>query len=125
MNNYLETAISLILIFLIFSVITYVIQELVAVNLQYRGKVLWQAIAQLLDNFAMKGREVLVKDIQQAHTQNTTAFYNHPQIQSLRKNLNHLPSYIPATNFALAIIDVIASQAPAQNENDVLNKVRK
>lgn len=40
MNVYLDTAISLILIFVIFSSVTYMIQELSAVNLMYRGKML-------------------------------------------------------------------------------------
>ncbi len=57
MNLYNDVAISLVLVFLVFSIIVYVVQELVAVNFQYRGKMLWRAIAQLLDDAVfMAGR---------------------------------------------------------------------
>jgi hypothetical protein len=111
MNNLLETGISLVLIFFIFSIITYVIQELIAVNLRYRGKMLWKGIAQLMDGFTLDGRMKLVKDLPQGQSPLTDSFFNHPQIKSLQKNLLHPPSYIPASNFALAIMDLIAKEA--------------
>lgn len=95
MNTYLETAIAVILVIVIFSIIAYVVQELIAANLQYRGKMLRNSLQVLLDGEA-----------------NTSAFvdkiYNHPQVKKLKENNDRLPSYVPAANFALAIIDEVA-----------------
>ena len=49
MNVYLDTALSLILIILIFSVVTYIIQELIAANFQLRGKMLKMAIGKIMN----------------------------------------------------------------------------
>jgi hypothetical protein len=114
MNTYLETGISLVLIFFIFSIVTYVIQELVAVNMRYRSKMMWKSMSQLMDGFILEGRMKLMKALPTGKTSNTDDFYGHAQIQSLQKNLNKLPNYIPAANFALAIMDLVAKKAPAK-----------
>lgn len=109
MNTILETGISLVLIFFIFSTITYVIQELIAVNLKYRSKMLWKSMAQLFDGFdKLKSRMKLMKAMPTAQTPNTNAFYDHAQILSLQKDLTRRPNYIPAANFALAVMDLVA-----------------
>jgi hypothetical protein len=113
MNTYLETAISIVLILLLFSIITYVIQELIAVNLRYRGKMLWKSLAQLLDGHTVPGRFSLSKSIPATDkTPFTDALFQHGEIESLQKDLKTLPSYIPASNFALAIMDIVAKKAP-------------
>lgn len=117
MNTYIDIAISLILIFLIFSVVVYVLQEVVAVNLEYRGKMLWKSLAQVLDGVVLRGRRALkeagVNGAAAANTPVTNLFFNHAQIRSLEKDLVTLPSYIPSSNFALTLIDVVAKKAPA------------
>jgi hypothetical protein len=124
MNNYLETAISVILIFVIFSIITYVIQELVAINLRYRGKMLWKSISQLLDGFVVQGRLKLNSRLQTATgaTPNTNSFFQHAQIKSLQKDLNKLPFYIPASNFALTMMDMVA-KAATNRQGDFLKDI--
>ena len=108
MNVYLDTAISLVLIIMLFSVITYVLQELIAANLKYRSKMLWKSIAQLLDGYV--GHVGLNKALPVSDdAPNTTALFSHPQIKVLQENLSRLPSYIPAANFALAILDNIGT----------------
>ncbi|MGG9963023.1 hypothetical protein [Ferruginibacter sp. SUN106] len=116
MNTFLETGISLVLIFFIFSIITYVIQELIAVNMKYRGKMLWKSMSQLMDGFVLEGRMKLMKPVPAGKpaTTNTDDFYGHAEIKSLQKNLNRLPNYIPAANFALAIMDLVAQKAPTK-----------
>jgi hypothetical protein len=114
MNKLLETGISLVLIFFIFSIITYVIQELIAVNLKYRSKMLWKSMSQLMDGFILDGRVKLLKSMPTGQTPLTNTFYNHAQILSLQKDLNRRPNYIPAANFALAIMDIVAKNAPAR-----------
>jgi hypothetical protein len=112
MNAFLETGISLVLIFFIFSIITYVIQELIAVNLKYRSKMLWKSMSQLFDGFKLEGRLKLLKSMPIGNTPNTNNFYDHAQIKSLQKDLDRRPNYIPASNFALAVMDIVAKQAP-------------
>jgi hypothetical protein len=114
MNTFLETGISLVLIFFIFSIITYVIQELIAVNMKYRSKMMWKSMSQLMDGLVLEGRMKLMKALPTAKATNTNAFYSHPQIQSLQKNLNRQPSFIPAANFALAVMDMVAQKAPTK-----------
>lgn len=111
MNAILETGISLVLIFFIFSTITYVIQELIAVNLKYRSKMLWKSMAQLFDGEGLPGRMQLMKALP-TNMSFTNIFYDHPQIRILQQNLKKKPSYIPAANFALAVMDMIAAKAP-------------
>lgn len=118
MNTFLETGISLVLIFFIFSIITYVIQELIAVNMKYRSKMLWKSMSQLMDGFILEGRIKLMKALPTQTTTNTNTFYNHSQIQTLQKNLNRRPDYIPAANFALAVMDIVAKKA-AIKQNDL------
>ncbi|MEO6316676.1 MAG: hypothetical protein ABIU63_03630 [Chitinophagaceae bacterium] len=113
MNSYIETALSLVFIFFIFSIIAYIIQEIVAINLEYRGRLLWRSMAQLLDGFRVDGRGIGKKQVLPANSANTTALFDHPQIKTLRKQLNRLPSYIPASNFALAVMDLVSKNVPA------------
>jgi hypothetical protein len=125
MNTILETAISLVLIFFIFSIITYVIQELIAVNLKYRSKMLWKSMSQLFDNLPLPGRMNLVRALPTTGVTDTTAFYNHVEIKTLHQNLNKKPSYIPSANFALAVLDLVASKVPATAKtNDLFKDVK-
>ncbi len=125
MNSYLETAISLILIFFVFSVIAYVLQELIAVNLQYREKVLKKALSQIFDNVKTKGRSFLTKGKNQEDLLYTDEFYQHAQISSLKKNIERLPAYIPAANFSLALMDLVASKAGSEAPENLFEKVRR
>ncbi|MFN8290335.1 MAG: hypothetical protein U0U70_08765 [Chitinophagaceae bacterium] len=124
MTPVLETAISLVLIFFIFSTITYVIQELIAVNLKYRSKMLWKSMWQLFDGEKLEGRLQLMKSLPTENTTHTDAFYDHPQIKSLKKDLQGKkpPSYIPAANFALAVLNLVAANAPANKGKNNLTQ---
>jgi hypothetical protein len=111
MNTYLDTAISVILIILIFSVVTYVVQELIAFNLQSRGKMLRDSITQLMST---------------TNSSSTWAdgFFKHAEIASLRRQTDRLASYIPAGNFALAVMDMVAAKSPVARTNNLFNDVR-
>ncbi len=113
MNIYLETILSLVFIFFIFSIIAYIIQEIVAINLEYRGRLLWRSMAQLLDGFRVAGRGLGKKPGLLNVAANTDALFDHPQIKTLRKQLDKLPSYIPSSNFALAVMDLVGKNVPA------------
>jgi hypothetical protein len=115
MNLYIDTAISLILIFLVFSVIVYVIQELFAVNAQYRGRMLWRSLAQALDGATFKRNKIPDNDEidQHAGVPLTKLLFGHPQIQALKKNETTLPSYIPASSFTQALVEMIVANTTA------------
>ncbi|HXB06240.1 MAG TPA: hypothetical protein VNW04_03975 [Puia sp.] len=120
MNLYIDIAISMVLIFLVFSVIVYVIQELVAVNGQYRGKMLWRAMAQLLDNAEFKDKRAIGKDGQKSPdkpTPLTNLFFDHAQIKTLQRDNETAPPYIPAENVAIALVDLVAQSAPEKSGN--------
>jgi hypothetical protein len=115
MNLYIDIAISMILIFLVFSVIVYVLQEMVAINLQYRGKMLWRSLAQVLDGVKFKNDRALDNNgiVDGKGTPLTNLIFDHPQIQALQKNDKTKMSYIPPSNFSLALVEMIAQNAPA------------
>lgn len=110
MNSYLETLMAVILVIIVFSIVTYVIQELIAANLEYRGKMLHQSIKQILDG----ANAIPVLTVQ---------FFNHPQIKMLMEDLQKLPSYIPAANFALALSDIVAKKSTAVH-NDLFQNFK-
>jgi hypothetical protein len=108
MNDYLETGIAVVLIFFVFSIVTYVIQELIAANLKYRGKMLKSSIEQILNGTSLDEKLAVT-------------FFAHPQVRLLQEELAKLPSYIPAANFAMAVMDIVASKnnaAPGGLLND-------
>ena len=123
MNLYIDIAISLILIFLVFSVIVYVLQELIAVNLNNRGRMLWRALAQVLDGASFQGARAIGSKGLKAGVQTpfTDLIFGHPQIQALKKGDETTaadktyPSYIPAANFAVALLEVVAQRAPSKS----------
>jgi thioredoxin-related protein len=97
MNSYLETGIAVALVYFVFSIVAYIIQEIIAIKLKYRGKMLQLSIEQLLG--ASNVNEKLAEKL-----------FQHPQIKLLQKKIGTLPSYVPSSNFAMAVLDIIASK---------------
>lgn len=95
-NPYLDTLIGVIVIVFIFSVFAYVLQEFLASLRESRGRMLRKAIYDLLNDNLNKGYGVLL--------------FDHPQFNFLKKTDNRLPSYLPASNFANALIDLIGRE---------------
>jgi hypothetical protein len=96
MNMILQVIISVIVVYLIFSVIVYVIVEGISSLLQLRGKTLLNALNRLIGNSELRG-----------------VLYEHPQISKIRRD-QRLPAYIPSSNVALAIIDLVKDDNTAQ-----------
>ena len=94
---YLDTAIAVFFVFLLFSVIGYVVQEWWAALKEKRAKMLEVSLHVAFN-------DKLNKDF-------GTLMYEHPQIDLLREEQNRLPSYIPAENFASALIDLVGNQS--------------
>jgi hypothetical protein len=103
-SSMLDIAIGIIFVFLLLSIFATAINEIILSFLNMRGKILLRGIAALLND---KGAAGLAKDV-----------YTNGQIYGLYEgvfnplNPSNLPSYIPARNFALALLDVVSSSAP-------------
>jgi hypothetical protein len=101
-SQILDVAVGIILVFLISSLIASALREAVEAKVKARAVFLERGIHELLDG--KSGREF------------TKMFYEHPLIYSLfdgeydakesRRSGGSLPTYIPARNFADAIIDL-------------------
>jgi hypothetical protein len=95
MSTLLEVAISLAFIFLIFSIIVSGCCELWQLFTHKRGMFLYKALSDVFN-------DRLNKDF-------TFQLLSHPLIDSLRESDTKYPTYIGATTFADALIDVIRS----------------
>jgi len=89
----IDVAIGLIFVYLTLGLITSALQEIVANFLSSRGKTLRDALLKLLAD----GNESseFFKNV-----------FGHALVQGISRN--HLPSYVPSRNFALAIIDTLS-----------------
>lgn len=94
----LDVAIGLVFVYLILGLITTAFQELLANALKLRGKMLHNALTDLLAE--NDGHSALVQK-----------FLGHALIGGIAAN-DH-PSYIPSKNFALALIDILSDGSGA------------
>ena len=135
MTPILETIISLIFIFLVFSLITSAIVEFFAARMQKRGKMLRQFIVDSLEDKFNKNWGLLL--------------YSHPLIEVLHHDIRlpkgfagllqgsrldvkrRLPTYIPSEQFAAALIDIVINhnrvskfiQNPVTNKYELKNEI--
>jgi hypothetical protein len=98
-SSFLDTAIGIIFVFLLLSLIASTINEIVFSTLSMRGRFLLRGLKTLLNDPTATG---LVSQI-----------YNHGQIFGLFRGTftpqkpGNLPSYIPSSNFVMALLGVI------------------
>lgn len=127
-SRILDTAIGLVFVFLIASLICSVIQELIATVLSWRARTLKQGLMNMLGEWDRRqtpageflaglrnfGVGVFKRprtgEIEATRTPFLARLYDHGLIRSLTKN-SRLPSYIPSRNFALAMINMIGLDA--------------
>ena len=91
----LDVALGLAFVYLLLALISTTLMEWIAQLGKFRGKMLARSVQQLFDEKV-------------PNTAITTAFFDHPLIQSLRSP-KRAPSYIPGTVFAKALRDVLAT----------------
>ena len=103
----LDVAIAMVFLYLLLSLISSAANELISAVFQFRAKLLEKGIVRLLDSQAVTDR-----------------MYDHPLLRNLhgqdepwliKIGRKELPSYIPARNFALALMDTILPGTGAQN----------
>lgn len=132
----LEIVIGLTFIFLILSLITTWLQELIATLLKLRSKHLYGIVKNLLDPSAEKPKAVkelahewgkygnLVKDKLQHNV--VKAFYEHPLIRGLRRRSKGLPSYIPSREFSNVIFDLLTKAGTEETPTtDMFNAIKR
>ena len=105
-SNALETAIGLVFIYLLLSLVCTVINEAISSKLEQRGKTLLEGIKNLLNDpeFTNLAQHVYNHGLIDGVMQGATDF----------SKANRLPSYIAPTNFALALIDILGSSGAGQ-----------
>ena len=93
----IQIIIAVIVVYLVFSIIVYVIVEWIAGLLHLRGNTLKDAIVKLFNGTPYQdfGEKI----------------FQHPQIENLKNYKGKLPSYIPANNVAVALIDLVKEKA--------------
>lgn len=96
MNIFLDVAISMAFVFLLFSIIVSGAVEL------------WQMITRRRAHFLRESLEDVFND--RLNKNYTQMLYSHPLIDRLKENKTTYPQYIPASAFADALIDVIRSE---------------
>jgi hypothetical protein len=101
----LEVAIGLCFIYLLLSLICSAVNETIAALTQRRGKMLEQAINNLVGDLGF-----------------TNQIYAHPLIKSLMQPGKQLPSYIPSQKFALAVMDIVTGSGKAANDPGALRQ---
>jgi hypothetical protein len=97
MMSIIQVAVSIVLIYFLFSVIVYVIVEWIAGLLELRGVILRRSIYDLFNDNMNQDFGALL--------------YSHPQVENLKKSRDNLPSYIPSHNIAVGLIDLVGKQA--------------
>src|SRR5206468_11397190 len=96
----LDTAIGLIFVFLVLSLVVSAANELLAALFKWRANNLFLGIRQLLQDPSVTGL--------------VTRFYEHPLIDGLSSK-GKKPSYIPSRTFALALLDIVSPTTAGSN----------
>jgi hypothetical protein len=107
MTLIIEIAISVIVVYLLFSIMVFTIVEWLTTLIQLRGKRLKQAISRLLED--RPGKETVGESL-----------YLHPQVAKLFRG-KKLPAYIPANNVAVALIDLVKNNS-GTGENEIADE---
>src|SRR5262249_697448 len=101
----LEVAIGLCFVYLLLSLICSAVNETVAGLTQRRGKLLAQAITNLVGDVGIKEK-----------------IYAHPIIRSMTQKDNDKRGYIPSEKFGLALMDIITGDGKPANDPAALRQ---
>uniref|UniRef100_UPI00404AA58B hypothetical protein n=1 Tax=Fulvivirga sp. TaxID=1931237 RepID=UPI00404AA58B len=112
----LDVVIGLVFIYLLYSLLASVIQEIIATNFSFRAKILEKAILRMLEDekastaFSdrLKTWIHLLLPTKIRGEDLSKTFYDHPLIKYLGEDKwNSLPAYITANNFSKVLIDIL------------------
>jgi len=108
----LNVVIGLVFIYLLYSLLATIIQEIIATYIGLRARTLRKGISRMLDD------DVDNKTL-------STAFYDHPLIKYLGENKFHSkPAYMTAQNFSKVFIDLLRGDnvLPGQSYNSLIHQ---
>jgi len=101
----LNVVIGLIFIYLLYSLLATIIQEIIATNLGLRAKMLNKGISRMLDDNS-NAKET------------SDAFYSHPLIKYLGENNSRSkPAYLNSKNFSKVVIDLLRGDKLLANQS--------
>jgi hypothetical protein len=109
-NAALDVVIGLVFVYLLYSLLGTLLQEIIATNIGLRGMVLEKAVKRMLnDDHTNPGKQF------------SDAFYGHPLIAYLSDGcwpLGKRPSYIDQDTFSKVVIDLLRGQAAMPGSDD-------
>lgn len=105
----------LVFIYLLYSLLATMIQEIIATNFNFRAKILERAVFRMLEDengFKSRFKSVFYLFKKQGNggkpNSTTAAFYNHPLIKFLGEDEHHSkPAYIKKETFSKVMIDLL------------------
>jgi len=111
----LDVVIGLVFVYLLYSMLATILQELLATWFSFRSKLLERAIFRMLEDGSLfDSRFSSLKSLfkKQSQVQNTTSltgsFYSHPMVKYLAEDkYNSKPSYITKETFSKVMIDLL------------------
>lgn len=117
-SGVLDVVTGLVFIYLLYSLLTTLIQEIIATNFSFRAKILERAIFRMLedeDKFGSRFKRIfyLFKKMGNGGKPNsfTDIFYKHPLIKFLGEDERHnKPSYIKKETFAKVMVDLLRGE---------------
>ena len=131
-SSILDIVIGLVFIYLLYSLMTTLIQEIIASNFGFRAKILERAVFRMLEDenkFNSKFRSILYlfKKSGNGGLRNSASheFYEHPLIKFLGEdNCRGKPSYINKETFSKVIIDLLRGDQvkPGDDINGLIQK---
>ncbi|WP_315821424.1 hypothetical protein [Paraflavitalea speifideaquila] len=101
-NAALDVVIGLVFVYLLYSLLGTLLQEIVATNIGLRGIILKMAIRRMLDDGAAKSKSQCARFSQ--------AYYDHPLIKYLRADawaIKKDPAYFTQETFSKVVIDLL------------------
>jgi hypothetical protein len=115
----LDVVIGLVFVYLLYSMLTTILQELLATWFSFRSKLLERAIFRMLEDGSLFDKrfssfKALFKRPDHIHHSKslTGMFYNHPLVKYLGENkYNSKPSYITKETFSKVMIDLLRGDA--------------
>lgn len=123
-STILEVVIGLVFIFLLYSLLATILQEIIGTWLALRGRVLRKAIERMLNDGYVRERgknararlsDFFFGKAEEFPNSMADKFYHHPSVKYLSKRSRY-PSYISAENYAETIFNMIREKGSGQTD---------
>ena len=118
-NVALDVVIGLVFVFLLYSLLASIVQEIIATKLSFRSKILEKAILRMLEDGKTTAKmplgdtlmgfyKLIFRSNNLKNKRFATAFYTHPLLKYLAEdNWFSKPDYITSKNFSKTMIDLL------------------